>query len=568
MSSFIYKEGQTFAAKMISLFGLLMIFKSVVFEGHGVSGELYSSLAHMDDLFVFDMKVAELLPYLPTSVPEVTSYKESYLCLLQDVMTLAKGNTLDAAITGNPLHLFTVIKRLFLYWPPIKRSIDRILSAESTCEDKSDLCKWWADLLECTKNPTFMIIDCPLSCGVCGKPGANAELHKKLPSLEELERKIMLPSANDLGGASLALARLQQIYRIPIQELATGTIANVTTSVVLSLYDCIRIANESYHEGQYVNAWQWFDYAEVTTFSPGMRDLIKGFKNSIAIEHDKNHVPSNPNFFLHPIAQDTSQVPPDNAYFSLCRGNSMLRDASKTNLKCYISSRGSPYLILRPIKVEQVIHDPELYLFYDVISDKESKVIKDLSSNQLERSKVVTHKDAVELRVSQTAWLRNTSHPSLPTIAKRIAAITGLYVFEDEGNIFAGEQLQTLSYGIGGHYSYHPDVIWKYDLPENWENHREKFPDFESGDRLATWMFYLSDVEAGGRTAFPWAGVSVKPLKGSAVFWYNLKRNGRMNPRSEHGGCPVLLGHKWVANKWIRENINFMRRPCTIDEQE
>ncbi|XP_066971754.1 prolyl 4-hydroxylase subunit alpha-1-like [Macrobrachium rosenbergii] len=628
---------------MFVLFGILMIFKGAAVEGNGVSGELYSSLTHMNDLFVFDRKVAEILSFLPTYLLEVASYKESYSRLIHDVVTLARGNALnegdflDVAITGNPLHLFAVIKRLVLYWPPIRRSIITIFSSEGNCINKNELCEWWAKSSECSKNPAFMMVNCQLSCGLCGK----TEQRAKLLALLELEERTVLPSLNDLRGASLALARLQQIYRIPIPNLATGTIANVTTSVVLSVYDCIRIANESHYEGQYVNAWQWYNYAGAIATTPDMKGLIDDLKAPVAEEHDEKHSSHDPKFFPHPISRHPLQVPRDTEYFSLCRGNSLLTNETAVNLKCYISSRGSPYLILRPIKVEHVHHDPEMYVFYDVISDKEGQAIKDRAKSQLARSGVLSHTGAVELRVSQTAWLGNTSHSYFPTIAKRISAITGLLVFEDEGGLYAGEPLQVLSYGIGGHYTYHTDPLWKYDLLKTyvnairsktyihmqtveertvcekytiselidgtckgsprkgwkndvnlckvetngavcidlrlissilfsfqWENHREKFRDFESGDRLATWIFYLSDVEAGGRTAFPKAGVSVTPVKGSAAFWFNLLRNGKLNPRSEHGGCPVLLGHKWVANKWIRENFNFMREPCTLDEFE
>jgi prolyl 4-hydroxylase len=55
----------------------------------------------------------------------------------------------------------------------------------------------------------------------------------------------------------------------------------------------------------------------------------------------------------------------------------------------------------------------------------------------------------------------------------------------------------------------------------------------------------LNDVERGGSTAFPRAGVAVKPVKGGAAFWYNLKRSGKPDPLTLHGACPVLLGHKW-----------------------
>ncbi len=49
-------------------------------------------------------------------------------------------------------------------------------------------------------------------------------------------------------------------------------------------------------------------------------------------------------------------------------------------------------------------------------------------------------------------------------------------------------------------------------------------------------MFYLTDVEMGGYTGFPVAGIGAKPIKGSAVFWHNLWRNGSVDFRTWHGG--------------------------------
>ncbi|KTF80421.1 hypothetical protein cypCar_00041580 [Cyprinus carpio] len=57
-------------------------------------------------------------------------------------------------------------------------------------------------------------------------------------------------------------------------------------------------------------------------------------------------------------------------------------------------------------------------------------------------------------------------------------------------------------------------------------------------------------------------------FKGSAVFWYNLHKNGKVDLNTEHAGCPVLRGNKWVANKWIHEFGQEFRRPCSLSYWE
>lgn len=76
----------------------------------------------------------------------------------------------------------------------------------------------------------------------------------------------------------------------------------------------------------------------------------------------------------------------------------------------------------------------------------------------------------------------------------------------------------------------------------------------------------MSDVEKGGATVFPYLKVKVPARKGTAAFWYNLKVSGDDDYYTRHAACPVLLGSKWVANKWIYEFGQTFRRPCIPED--
>ena len=120
---------------------------------------------------------------------------------------------------------------------------------------------------------------------------------------------------------------------------------------------------------------------------------------------------------------------------------------------------------------------------------------------------------------------------------------------------YASEYYQVANYGVGGQYGTHWDAF-NLHKTDNGQ---------DMGDRIATLMAYLSDVQVGGNTAFPMLGISVAPERGSALFWVNLKPFGHSEPLSLHGGCPVVVGSKWITNKWIKYYDQAFAFPCGLN---
>lgn len=123
-----------------------------------------------------------------------------------------------------------------------------------------------------------------------------------------------------------------------------------------------------------------------------------------------------------------------------------------------------------------------------------------------------------------------------------------------------GEAFNVLRYEIGQKYNSHYDAF----------NAAEYGP--QKSQRIASFLLYLSDVEEGGETMFPFEGgrnldgtydfekcigLKVKPRKGDGLLFYSLFPNGTIDATSLHGSCGVIRGEKWVATKWIRDQEQY-----------
>jgi hypothetical protein len=71
-------------------------------------------------------------------------------------------------------------------------------------------------------------------------------------------------------------------------------------------------------------------------------------------------------------------------------------------------------------------------------------------------------------------------------------------------------------------------------------------------------LMYCAAADGGG-TAFPNAGVHVVPKRGQAVYFSfrSSDSEGLMEDwHTEHSGCPVREGSKWVVTQWLRDGVS------------
>ncbi|CAG2178027.1 unnamed protein product, partial [Oppiella nova] len=250
------------------------------------------------------------------------------------------------------------------------------------------------------------------------------------------------------------------------------------------------------------------------------------------------------------LSMDDTEVPVHNNIESqftkqLCRGVSLLSEAMKSRLKCFhLNTSQIPFLRLTRIKVEEMHEKPQIVVIHQFLSDNEVEVMKLLAKPKLVRTSTINEQTKTHQidrnRIAEGGWPKDWENSVVNTISQRIAHITGM-------DIRLAEEYQAIKYGVGGYYRPHYDVF----VP--WATQLDAKIYGDHLNRVATWINYLSDVDVGGATIFPHLNVTVWPEKGSALLWFNLFKSGIIDMTTLHGGCPVVIGTKWIATKWIPE---------------
>jgi prolyl 4-hydroxylase len=186
---------------------------------------------------------------------------------------------------------------------------------------------------------------------------------------------------------------------------------------------------------------------------------------------------------------------------------------------------------------------PRVVVFGGLLTDAECEGLMALAAPRLLRSETVDNATGgSEVNVARTSdgmFFERGEAALVTTIEARIAELLRWPVEHGEG-------VQVLRYRPGAEYRPHHD----YFDPAHAGTPRilER-----GGQRVGTLVMYLNTPQGGGATTFPDVGLEVAPVRGNAVF-FSYER-AHVSTRTLHGGAPVTAGEKWVATKWLREDV-------------
>uniref|UniRef100_A0A667GXF2 procollagen-proline 4-dioxygenase n=1 Tax=Lynx canadensis TaxID=61383 RepID=A0A667GXF2_LYNCA len=452
-------------------------------------------------------------------------------------------------------------------------------------EAKLSKVKSWADKMEALTSKSAADPE-----GYLAHPVNAYKLVKRLntdwPALEDLVlqdsaagfianlsvQRQFFPTEEDEMGAAKALMRLQDTYKLDPDTISKGQLPGTKYQAVLSVDDCFGMGRSAYNEGDYYHTVLWMEQLgdlhralELTrrllSLDPSheraggnlryFEQLLEEEREKMLSNQTEAGLATQESIYERPV----DYLPERDIYESLCRGEGVkLTPRRQKRLFCrYHHGNRTPQLLIAPFKEEDEWDSPHIVRYYDVMSDEEIERIKEIAKPKLARATVRDPKTGVltvaSYRVSKSSWLEEDDDPVVARVNRRMQHITGL-------TVKTAELLQVANYGMGGQYEPHFDFSRRpFDSGLKTE-----------GNRLATFLNYMSDVEAGGATVFPDLGAAIWPKKGTAVFWYNLLRSGEGDYRTRHAACPVLVGCKWVSNKWFHERGQEFLRPCGSTE--
>jgi prolyl 4-hydroxylase len=194
------------------------------------------------------------------------------------------------------------------------------------------------------------------------------------------------------------------------------------------------------------------------------------------------------------------------------------------------------------IYVSSVMHSPCVAVLDHVLTDAECEALIERASGCLNRSGVVDRQTGASVlssvRTSEGPHFERGDGELIKRIEQRLARLI-------DRDVDRFEPMQILRYSPGGEYKSHQDYFAPDEAGSQVQSRR-------GGNRIATFILYLNEVEQGGETGFPDLKLDVRPRRGRAVYFEYMNTQFELDPRCKHAGQPVIQGEKWIATKWVR----------------
>ena len=185
---------------------------------------------------------------------------------------------------------------------------------------------------------------------------------------------------------------------------------------------------------------------------------------------------------------------------------------------------------------------PSIKLYHNILSDTEVDYLISVAKALLKPSQTGLGIISEVRESSSAELLQDTNDDILMKIRRRFTKLVGY----EEGYL---EHLQVVYYRDQQYYKPHYDYLIGETLEKQCGNNREH-----------TFLVYLNTIpkKYGGFTKFINLGIKVQPVKGMAVYFRNIEKDGKVNVDTFHSGWRMFDNkdnklEKWALNVWIRQ---------------
>ncbi|ODM95306.1 Prolyl 4-hydroxylase subunit alpha-2 [Orchesella cincta] len=535
---------------------------------------LYGSLHTLNRLANLSQKEEQLVAVLgkrlelvENEIKLISSYLEDY----QESTRKAMEGLVDPT-QNNPEGRGKVIgssavlaHRMTCRYTSILEKLQGLLSSETYLENQQNVdefleLKHFKELRKLEESEMLEIFNPPLIN--FGKMGVNPNVDKSSMKQKEAQELPMWPKWMDKYMSDLSFIHIHEIYGYNPADICVGLDIDTKHGSSLNAKQCAEIGALALSRQCFYVSIEWLEQAKSLLLLKNSKDtsvpvdLVSSLLN-IAIKEVHNIGMENEtvsdymDFYINPTYESESKKDrlrmrryvysnPDGKndediesmtrFWGLCSGATFQTPQEQSTLKCFYDTKKHPYLYINPLKTEVLSESPPVVQFYDVLSNETMEKIKAVAAPRLQLSQIVGTIDMEMVTKHRTSAGTYLLYQDVPKLYDHSEIVSGLKLK------LASEMGQVVEYTYGRYYNYHTDAF---------EDEEETLEQMEEvGDRVATLLYYIEIAEFGGNTPFCAAGVNARPVRGSAILWYNLYRNGTVRQDVDHGACPVVHGHK------------------------